>query len=350
MFNFSKMFKKFNNFSSVDIGIDLGTANVFIYVKGKGIVLKEPSVVAIEQGTKKVLAVGEEAHRMLGRTPANIVAIRPLKEGIIADYTTTERMLNYFIKKVTGSGFFSKPRAMICIPAGITSVEKRAVFEAGMEAGVKDVYLIEEPLAAALGAGLEIANPCGNMILDIGGGTSDAAVLSLGGIVVNQTLRVGGDKFDEAIVKYVKREYNLIIGEQTAELIKISVGSVCPFNSKNEKVQVRGRDIVSGLPKMFYIDSLQVKKAVSECAFLIVSCVKQVLEQNPPELTSDIIDKGVVLTGGGSLIHGLDALLNKETGVPVCHADDPLSCVALGTGKALESLEFLKSHVVQFKR
>ena len=324
-------------FRSMDIGVDLGTANVLVYIKGKGIVLREPSVVALDRDTNRVLAIGEEARRMLGRTPGNIIAIRPLREGVIADYDTTESMLRHFIQKVAGKSMFFKPRIMICIPSGVTTVEKRAVLEAAMQAGAAKTYLIEEPLAAALGAGLEIAEPCGSMVVDIGGGTTDVAVLSLGGIVISDSLRIGGDKFDEAIVRFVKKEYNILIGERTAEEIKIKVGSAYE-RGRNESIEIRGRDLVSGLPKTIRITSNETREALAEPVSLIVECVKAVLEKTPPELAADIVDRGIVMTGGGSLLEGLDRLISDETGIPAYLADDPLSCVALGAGKALDSL------------
>jgi rod shape-determining protein MreB len=334
---------------SMDIGVDLGTANVLVYIKGKGIVLREPSVVAIDRDTNRILAIGEEARRMLGRTPGNIVAIRPLREGVIADYDTTESMLRHFIQKVAGRSMFFKPRIMVCIPSGVTTVEKRAVLEAAMQAGARKTYLIEEPLAAALGAGLVISEPCGSMVVDIGGGTTDVAVLSLGGIVVSESLRVGGDKFDEALVRYIKKEYNIMIGERTAEEIKVNVGTAFP-SGRNESMEIRGRDLVSGLPKTMRIGSTETREALSEPISLIVECVKTVLEKTPPELAADIVDRGIVMTGGGSLLHGLDKLISQETGIPTYLADDPLSCVALGTGKALESLESIQDSLTTTKK
>ncbi|MDR3562509.1 MAG: rod shape-determining protein [Negativicutes bacterium] len=334
---------------SMDIGVDLGTANVLVYIKGRGIVLREPSVVAIDRDTNRILAIGEEARRMLGRTPGNIVAIRPLREGVIADYDTTESMLRHFIQKVAGRSMFFKPRIMVCIPSGVTTVEKRAVLEAAMQAGARKTYLIEEPLAAALGAGLVISEPCGSMVVDIGGGTTDVAVLSLGGIVVSESLRVGGDKFDEAMVRYIKKEYNIMIGERTAEEIKVNVGTAFP-SGRNESMEIRGRDLVSGLPKTMRIGSTETREALSEPISLIVECVKTVLEKTPPELAADIVDRGIVMTGGGSLLHGLDKLISQETGIPTYLADDPLSCVALGTGKALESLEAIQDSLTTIKK
>lgn len=333
-------------FDSLEIGVDLGTANVFVYVKGKGIVLREPSVVAMDRDSGRVLAIGEEARRMLGRTPGNIIAIRPLRDGVIADYDITETMLRHFIQKVSGRRWFSKPQIMICIPSGVTTVEKRAVLEAAMRAGAKKTYLIEEPLAAALGAGLVISEPCGSMVIDIGGGTTDIAVLSLGGIVVSDSLRIAGDKFDEAIVRYIKKEYNMMIGERTAEEIKINCGTACS-EGRSEALDIRGRDLVSGLPKTMRITAGEVAVALEETVQAIVDCTKGVLERTPPELASDIIDRGIVLTGGGAMLHGLDKRLTMETGIPTYLAEDPLSCVALGTGKALECLDVLQDKVAQ---
>lgn len=334
---------------SMDIGIDLGTANVLVYIKGKGIVLREPSVVAIDRETNKMVAIGEEARRMLGRTPGNIIAIRPLREGVIADYDTTEGMLRYFVQKVCGKRTFFKPRIMVCIPSGVTTVEKRAVLEAAMQAGARKTYLIEEPLAAALGAGLIISEPCGSMVVDIGGGTSDIAVLSLGGIVLSSSLRIGGDKFDEALVRHVKKEHNILIGERTAEELKIQISTVFP-NGRNESMEIRGRDLISGLPKTLRISSEETREALIEPISMIVEGVKSVLENTPPELGSDVVDRGIVLTGGGALIHGLDKLISRETGIPTYMAEDPLSCVALGTGKALDSLELLQDNLLTLKR
>lgn len=334
---------------SMDIGVDLGTANVLVYIKGKGIVLREPSVVAIDRDSNRILAIGEEARRMLGRTPGNIIAIRPLREGVIADYDTTETMLRHFIEKVAGKSMFFKPRIMVCIPSGVTTVEKRAVLEAAIQAGARKTYLVEEPLAAALGAGLIISEPCGSMVVDIGGGTTDVAVLSLGGIVVSESLRIGGDKFDESLVKYVKREYNIMIGERTAEGIKVNIGTAFS-GGREETMEIRGRDLISGLPKTMRISSRETSEALVEPVSLIVDCVKSVLEKTPPELAADIVDRGIVMTGGGSLLHGLDTLINQETGIPTYLADDPLSCVALGTGKALESLESIQDSLTTIKK
>jgi rod shape-determining protein MreB and related proteins len=334
---------------SMDIGVDLGTANVLVYIKGKGIVLREPSVVAIDRDTNRVLAIGEEARRMLGRTPGNIIAIRPLREGVIADYDTTESMLRHFIQKVAGKSSFFKPRIMICIPSGVTTVEKRAVLEASIQAGARKTFLIEEPLAAAMGAGLDIAEPCGSMVVDIGGGTTDVAVLSLGGIVISESLRIGGDKFDEALVRYVKKEYNIMIGERTAEEIKVNIGTAFP-TGRDETMDIRGRDLVSGLPKTMSISSNETREALAESVALIVHCVKSVLEGTPPELAADIMDRGIVMTGGGSLLFGLDKLINQETGIPTYLAEDPLSCVALGTGKALDALESIQDSLTTLNK
>ena len=322
-----------------DIGIDLGTATVIAYVKGKGIVLREPSVVAVDNNTGNVLAVGKEARRMLGRTPGNIVATRPLREGVISSYTETEKMLKYFISKVCGRFIFA-PRIMICIPSQVTEVEKKAVIDAASQAGARKVYLIEEPIAAAIGAGIDISKPCGNMVVDIGGGTTDIAVISLGGSVVSSSLKVAGDKFDEYIVKYIKRKHNMIIGERTAEDLKINVGCVFPKVQDNE-MEIRGRDLSSGLPKTITIKSSEMLEALYEPAMMIVDAVHSVLEKTPPELAADISDKGIYMTGGGCLVNGLDKLLQEKTGITVMIAQDTESCVALGTGKALDNLDSL---------
>ncbi|MQL53331.1 MreB/Mrl family cell shape determining protein [Desulfofundulus thermobenzoicus] len=324
-----------------DIGIDLGTANVLVYVKGKGIVLREPSVVAINKENSRVIAVGSEARRMLGRTPGNIIATRPLRNGVIADYEVTEKMLRHFLNKAGGKRGLFRPRVMVCIPSGVTSVEERAVRQAAVQAGARQAYVIEEPLAAALGAGLDISEPSGTMVVDIGGGTTDVAVLSLGGVVCSCSLRVGGDKFDEAIVRYVRRVFNLAIGERSGEEIKMAVGSADPECSPRQEMEIRGRDLVSGLPRAEVITTYQVHEAIAENLEAVVGAVKEVLEHTPPELAADIVDKGIVLTGGGALLHGIDTLLSRETGVPVYLAEDPLSCVALGTGRALTMLNVL---------
>ena len=322
-----------------DIGIDLGTATVIAYVKGKGIVLREPSVVAVDNNTGNVLAVGKEARRMLGRTPGNIVATRPLREGVISSYTETEKMLKYFINKVCGKFIFA-PRIMICIPSQVTEVEKKAVIDAASQAGARKVYLIEEPIAAAIGAGIDISKPCGNMVVDIGGGTTDIAVISLGGSVVSSSLKVAGDKFDEYIVKYIKRKYNMIIGERTAEDLKINVGCVYPKIQDNE-MEIRGRDLSTGLPKNIVVKSSEMLEALYEPAMMIVDAVHSVLEKTPPELAADISDRGIYMTGGGCLVDGLDKLLQEKTGITVMIAQDTESCVALGTGKALDNLDKL---------
>jgi len=318
---------------TTDIGIDLGTANVLVYVKGKGIVLREPSVVAINKDNGRVIAVGSEARRMLGRTPGNIVAIRPLKEGVIADYDVTEKMLRYFIVK---SGL-----RKFCIPSGVTGVEERAVRQAAIQAGAKAAYVIEEPLAAALGAGLDISEPSGTMVVDIGGGTTDVAVLSLGGIVTSKSLRVGGDKFDEAIVRYVRREFSMAIGERTGEEIKIEIGTAYPNDSQEKTYEIKGRDLVSGLPRAVTITSTRVHEFIRETLEAVVGAVKEVLEQTPPELSADIVNKGIVITGGGAMLQGLDKLISHETGLAVNLAEDPLSCVAMGTGRALGMINIL---------
>ena len=323
-----------------DIAIDLGTATVIAYVKGKGIVLREPSVVAVNNITGDVLAVGYEAQRMLGRTPGNIVATRPLKDGVISDYTVTEKMLKYFINKIGGKKYIFAPRIMICIPSQVTEVEKKAVIDAASQAGARKVYLIEEPLAAAIGAGIDISKPCGIMIVDIGGGTTDVAVISLGGTVVSASLKVAGDKFDEYIVKYIKRKYNVIIGERTAEELKVSVGCVYP-KIQDMEMDIRGRDLITGLPRTITIYSSEMMEALSEPAAMIVDAVHSVLERTPPELAADISDKGIYMTGGGCLIDGLDKLLQEKLGINVMIAEDAISCVALGTGKALDNLDKL---------
>ena len=320
-----------------DIGIDLGTATV----KGKGIVLREPSVVAVDNTTGEVVAVGQEARRMLGRTPGNIVATRPLREGVISDYTVTEKMLKHFISKICGRFIFA-PRIMICIPSRVTEVEKKAVIDAATQAGARKVYLIEEPIAAAIGAGIDIAKPCGNMVVDIGGGTTDIAVISLGGSVVSSSLKVAGDKFDEYIVKYIKKKHNMMIGERTAEDLKVNVGCVYP-KIQDTEMDIRGRDLITGLPKTITIHSSEMLEALIEPAMMIVDAVHSVLERTPPELAADISDKGIYMTGGGCLVDGLDKLLQEKTGINVMIAQDTVSCVALGTGKALDNLDALEA-------
>lgn len=323
-------------FTGSDIGLDLGTANVMVFVKNKGIVLHEPTVVAMDKENGRIIAVGAEARRMLGRTPGNIIALRPLRDGVIADYDVTEKMLRYFISKADGGWkFFFRPRLIICIPSGVTGVEARAVKQAAVQAGAKEAHLIEEPLAAALGADLDISQPSGTMVIDIGGGTCDIAVLSLGGIVCSNSLRVGGDKIDEAIVRYIRREYNLAIGERTGEELKMEIGSADLQEAENKSMEIRGRDMISGLPRGVVVSRRQVHDAIKETLDFIVSGVKEVLENTPPELAADIVNKGIILTGGGALLDGMDRLLIRETGLPVYIADDPMSCVAKGTGRAL---------------
>ena len=329
---------------SNDIAIDLGTANTLVYVRGKGIVISEPSVVAVqkdERGIRRVLAVGKEAKEMLGRTPGSIEAVRPLKDGVIADFEVTEAMLRYFMRKAHNRKTLVRPRTMICVPFGITEVEKRAVRESAESAGAREVYLIEEPMAAAIGAGLPITEPTGNMIVDIGGGTTEVAVISLAGIVFSKSIRVAGDKMDEAIIHYMKRKYNMLIGEQTAEKIKIAIGCAYP-NGEVQTMQIKGRDLVAGVPRTFEVNSEEVREAIAEPVNAIVEAVKIALERTPPELAADIVDKGILLAGGGALLRGLDALLREETGLPVMVAEDPLSCVVLGSGKALEQLHLLR--------
>ena len=325
-----------------DIGIDLGTATVLIFIKDKGVVLREPSVVAMDQHSGKILAVGEDAKLMLGRTPGNVIAVRPLKDGVIADYTMTEVMLRLFIKKVTaGLERIMHHRIMICVPSGATDVERRAVLEASLEIGAKEAYLIEEPMAAAIGAGLDVAEPRGNLIVDIGGGTTDVAVISLGGIVIAESLRVGGDKLDEAIIRYVRRQFNLAIGEQTSEDLKVRIGTCYP-QDEEYSTEIRGRDLIQGLPRQVCITSTDVSKAIEESIGTIIGGIRRVLELTPPELAADIIDRGVVLTGGGALLKGLAELITKQTEINTVVAESPMECVALGTGKALQSLDKLK--------
>ena len=324
--------------ASTDIGIDLGTASVLVYVKGKGVVLKEPSVVAFDRKTNKIKAIGEEARLMLGRTPGNIVAVRPLRQGVISDYTVTEKMIKYFIQKAVGKSFFSKrPRVAVCVPSGATEVEKKAVDDATREAGARDVVIIEEPIAAAIGAGIEIAKPVGNMIVDIGGGTSDIAVISLGGTVVSTSIKIAGDDFDEAIIRYMRKKHNLLIGERTAEDIKINIGTVYK-RPEAVSMDVRGRNLVTGLPKTITVTSEETEEALHEAATQIVEAVHSVLEKTPPELAADISDRGIVLTGGGALLHGLEELIEEKTGINTVTADEPLTAVAIGTGQYVEYL------------
>ncbi len=326
-----------------EVGIDLGTANVLVYIKGKGVVLNEPSVVAINKDTNNILAVGEEARLMLGRTPANIVAVRPLKDGVISDYEITERMLKYFIRKACGTSRFFKPRIMVCVPSGVTEVEKRAVKEAAVQAGGKSVYLMEEPVAAAIGAGLDISRPDGIMVIDIGGGTTDIAVISLGGIVASTSVKLAGDKFDEAIIRYMRKEYKLYIGERTAEDLKINVGTAFPSEEVTTR-ECRGRDLVTGLPKSIEISSKDMLEALDETLHTICEAVHSVLERTPPELAADISESGIMLTGGGSLLHGIDKRIEQRTGIKVLIANDPQSCVAIGTGSALEQLDAIENN------
>ncbi|WP_034602259.1 rod shape-determining protein [Clostridiisalibacter paucivorans] len=331
-----------------DMGIDLGTASVLVYIKGKGIVLQEPSVVAIDKNTDKLLAVGEEARMMLGRTPGNIVAIRPLKDGVISDYDITERMLKYFINKAAGRMLF-RPRIIVCVPSGVTEVEKRAVVDASNQAGARKTYLIEEPIAAAIGAGLDITKPDGHMVIDSGGGTTDVAVISLGGIVVSQSIKIAGDKFDEAIVRYMRKKHNMMIGERTAEDLKINVGTAYP-RAKENHMEVRGRNLISGLPRTIKISSNEMLEALKEPVAAIADAVHSVLEKTPPELAADISDKGMVMTGGGSLLYGLDRLISERTGIRTIIAEEAISCVAIGTGKSLDWLEMLETQKVNRKK
>ena len=333
LFGFGKMTK--------DMGIDLGTANTLVYIKGQGIVVREPSVVAIRDDSKEVLAVGEEAKRMIGRTPGNIVAIRPMKDGVIADFDVTQSMLSYFIQKAAAKKGVVSPRIAICVPFGVTEVEKRAIEEAARTAGAKDAFLIEEPMAAAIGAGLRVEEPEGNMVVDIGGGTSEIAIISLGGIVTAKSIRLGGDELDEAIVNYVKKEYSLMIGERTAEDVKIRIGSAYK-EEKEVEMEIRGRDLISGLPKTMQISSSEVRDALRDPVNSIVDGIKSTLEKTPPELASDIMENGIMLTGGGALLKGLDKLVKEETGMPVKIAENPLDCVAIGTGKSVEDQEIFE--------
>ena len=325
-----------------DMGIDLGTATVLVYIKGKGVILKEPSVVAIDRNNNRVLAVGEEARQMIGRTPGNIVAIRPMRDGVISDYDITEKMLKHFIKKACGKRRLSAPKVVICVPCESTEVERRAVEDAARNAGAKKVQLIEEPLAAAIGAGLDISKASGNMVIDIGGGTTDIAVISLGGMVVRESIKVAGDKFDESIIKYIRKKHKLMIGERTAEDLKINIG--CAYKQDEEAtMEIRGRDLVTGLPKNLSVTSEEMREALKEAVSQISRCAHSVLEKTPPELSADIADKGIVMTGGGSLLKGLDKLIQEVTKVPVYLAEDPISCVVLGTGKVLDYMDKLGS-------
>jgi rod shape-determining protein MreB len=322
---------------SVDIGIDLGTASVLVYVKGKGVILKEPSVVAFDRDTNEIKAIGEEARMMLGRTPGNIIAVRPLRQGVISDYTVTEKMVKYFVQKALGKRTFKKPRISICVPSGVTEVESKAVEEAAYAAGAREVHLIEEPVAAAIGAGIDISKPCGNMIVDIGGGTTDVAVISLGGTVVNTSLKLAGDDFDEAIVRYIRKRHNLLIGERTAEDIKIKIGTTYPL-IEEESVEVRGRNLVTGLPKTVTVTSSETEEALRETTGQIVEAVMNVLERTPPELSADILDRGIMLTGGGAMLRGLEELIEERTGINTMTAEEPMKVVAIGTGQYVELL------------
>ena len=323
--------------AGTDVGIDLGTASILVYIKGKGVVLKEPSVVAFDRDTSRIKAIGEEARLMLGRTPGNIVAVRPLRQGVISDYTVTEKMLKFFIQKAIGKKTFRKPKIAVCVPSGVTEVEKKAVEDATYQAGAREVYIIEEPIAAAIGAGIDLSRPCGNMIVDIGGGTTDIAVISLNGTVVSTSVKIAGDDFDEAIVRYMRKKHNLLIGERTAEDIKIKVGSCFP-RAEVDSIDVRGRNLVTGLPKTVTVTSEETEEALKESTAQIVEAVHSVLERTPPELTADIADRGIVLTGGGALLRGLEELLESKTGINTMTAEDPMKCVAIGTGKYVEAL------------
>lgn len=338
-------------FAGRDMGVDLGTANTLVYVKGRGIVVREPSVVAIRTDNGAIEAVGEQAKQMIGRTPGNIVAVRPMKDGVIADFQTTATMLRYFIRQAmkTKSNWSGKPRVMISVPSGITAVEKRAVEDAAVEAGAKDAQTIEEPMAAAIGAGLPVGEPTGSMVVDIGGGTTEVAIISLGGIVTSRSIRVAGDEMDEAIIQYIKKAYNLMIGERTAEALKLSIGTAMKMDEK-EMMDIRGRDLVTGLPKTFEISSSEISEALSDTVGSILEAVKVTLEKSPPELAADIMDRGIVLTGGGALLRNLDQLLSSETGMPVIVAENPLDCVAVGTGKALDNYDVYRRRSAATRR
>nr|WP_305790876.1 MULTISPECIES: rod shape-determining protein [Actinomadura] len=334
------------SFLGRDMAVDLGTANTLVYVRGRGIVLNEPSVVAINTNTGKIVAVGIEAKRMIGRTPGNIVAVRPLKDGVIADFDVTERMLRYFIQKVHKRRHFAKPRIVVAVPSGITGVEQRAVKEAGYQAGARRVYIIEEPMAAAIGAGLPVYEPTGNMVVDIGGGTTEVAIISLGGIVTSQSVRVGGDELDQAVISFSKKEYSLMLGERTAEEIKMAIGSAYPGGDEEPHAEIRGRDLVSGLPKTVVISAEEVRRAIEEPVNAVVDAVKTTLDKCPPELSGDIMDRGIALTGGGALLKNLDERLREETGMPIHLVDNPLDSVVLGTGKCVEDFESLRQVLV----
>ena len=342
------MFEWFSG--SRDMGIDLGTANTLVHVNGRGIVLREPSVVAIKKDNGDVLAVGEEAKQMIGKTPGNIIAIRPMKDGVIADFDVTQAMLKYFIKKAINSNSFSRPRVVVGVPSGVTEVEKRAVIDAAQQAGAREAYLIEEPMAAAIGAGLPVEEATGNMVVDIGGGTTEIAVISLGGIVTSRSIRIGGDEMDNSISLHIKKIYNLMIGERTAEEIKINIGTAIVTPETDKSMEIRGRDLVSGLPKSLTIKASEIREALGDPIFKIVDAVKGTLEKTPPELAADIMDHGIMMTGGGALLKNLDKLISKETGMPVIVADDPLVCVGEGTGRALENINLLKRVVMSSKK
>ncbi|MGE4282700.1 MAG: rod shape-determining protein [Clostridia bacterium] len=334
---------------SRDIGIDLGTANTLVHVKNKGILVREPSVVAMNKNTGEVLAVGDEAKNMIGRTPGNIMAIRPMKDGVIADFDITQSMLKYFIRKAFSTHSLFKPRVVICVPSGVTEVEKRAVEEAALQAGAREVYLIEEPMAASIGANLPVDEPTGSMVVDIGGGTSEVAVISLGGIVTSKSLRIAGDELDEAIIYHVKKEYNMMIGERTAEEIKLKIGCAYP-KEKEESLEIRGRDLITGLPKNLVLTSTEILEALKEPVYAIVDAIKFTLEKTPPELAADVMDRGIMLTGGGALLSGLDKLIIEETGMPVKIAENPLDCVVMGTGKVLDEIQTLRKVLLTPKK
>lgn len=332
-------------FGTKDLGIDLGTANTLVYIKGKGVVLREPSVVAFQTDTKQIVAVGNDAKNMIGRTPGNVIALRPMKDGVIADYETTAKMMKYFINqamKAKGGGFGRKPYVMVCVPSGITAVEERAVIDATRQAGARDAYTIEEPFAAAIGADLPVWEPTGSMVVDIGGGTTEVAIISLGGIVTSQSIRVAGDEMDEAIINYIRKNYNLMIGDRTAEIIKMEIGSA-GLPDDIENMEIRGRDLLTGLPKTIEISAEEVSKALSDTVYSIVEAVKNTLEKTPPELAADIMDRGIVLTGGGALLRNIDRVISNETNMPVLIAENPIDCVAIGTGKALDNIDIFKS-------
>lgn len=332
-------------FGTKDLGIDLGTANTLVYIKGKGVVLREPSVVAFQTDTKQIVAVGNDAKNMIGRTPGNVIALRPMKDGVIADYETTAKMMKYFINqamKAKGGGFGRKPYVMVCVPSGITAVEERAVIDATRQAGARDAYTIEEPFAAAIGADLPVWEPTGSMVVDIGGGTTEVAIISLGGIVTSQSIRVAGDEMDEAIINYIRKNYNLMIGDRTAEIIKMEIGSA-GMPDDIENMEIRGRDLLTGLPKTIEISAEEVSKALSDTVYSIVEAVKNTLEKTPPELAADIMDRGIVLTGGGALLRNIDRVISNETNMPVLIAENPIDCVAIGTGKALDNIDIFKS-------